>query len=150
LAAIGGLATVVALLPDLDTALAAQRWFYRAMIGVLLWLLVTGRAEHAAFLGAVSMLPLVHRHRGWTHAWWAAVVVPLAALLLWDGFGIALGPWGSDLGATLSSLGSEVMAPWRLVRGGQALYAVAMVAGYILHLIVDFHAPAWLKWGRLI
>jgi hypothetical protein len=76
--------------------------------------------------------------------------VPLAALPLWDGYGIALGSRGANLGDTLASLGAEVMMPRRLVRGGQALYAVAMVAGYALHLIVDFHAPARLQWGRLL
>ena len=149
-AAVAGLTTVFALLPDLDTASVVQRWFYRAMLGVLIWLMGTGRAEHAAFLGAVSLLPLVHRHRGWTHAWWAALVVPLAALLLWDGYGIALGSRGANLGDTLASLGAEVMARWSQVRGPRAPYAAAMVAGYALHLAVDFHAPAWLKWGRLL
>ena len=69
LAAVAGLTAAFALLPDLDTASIIQRWFYRGMLGVLVWLMATDRAEHAAFLGAVSLLPLVHRHRGWTHTW---------------------------------------------------------------------------------
>jgi hypothetical protein len=150
LAAVAGLTTVFALLPDLDTASIVQRWFYRGMLGVLVWLMATGRAEHAAFLGAVSLLPLVHRHRGWTHAWWATIAVPLAALLLWDAYAIARVPRDFTLDATLASLGSEVMARWSQVRGARAPYAAAMVAGYALHLAVDFHAPAWLKWGRLL
>jgi hypothetical protein len=149
-AAVAGAATVFALLPDLDTASIVQRWFYRAMLGVLVWMMVTGRAEHAAFLGAVSLLPLVHRHRGWMHAWWAALAVPLAALLLWDGYWIALGPRGPGFGDTLAGLRAEVIARWSQAQGPRAPIALAMVAGYALHLAVDFHAPRWLRWGRLV
>jgi len=150
LAAVAGLTAAFALLPDLDTASIIQRWFYRGMLGVLVWLMATDRAEHAAFLGAVSLLPLVHRHRGWTHTWWAAFAVPLAALLLWDGYSIALGPRDASLGDTLAGLSSEVMASWSRIRGPRAPFALAMVAGYLLHLAVDFYAPTWLRWGRVL
>lgn len=149
LAAVVGLTAVFALLPDLDTASIVQRWFYRSMLCVLLWLMGTGRTEHAAFLGTVSLVPLVHRHRGWMHAWWAAVVVPLVAMLLWDGYWIAMGPQGSSLGDTLAGLGAEVMARWSQTRGERLPYVAAMVGGYALHLAIDFQAPVWLRWGRV-
>jgi hypothetical protein len=150
LAALVGVTAAFALLPDLDTASVVQRWFYRGMVGVLAWLMLTGRAEHAAFLGAVSLLPLVHRHRGWMHAWWAVLAVPLAMLLLWDGYWIALGPHGPGLGDTLAGLWSEVIARWNQAWGLRAPFALAMVAGYALHLAVDFYVPAWLRWGRIL
>jgi len=149
MAAVAGVTAVFALLPDLDTASIVQRWFYRGMLGVLVWLLLTGRTEHAAFLGAVSLLPLVHRHRGWMHSWWAAVAVPGAALLLWDGYWIALGPHGPGLGDTLAGLGAEVMARWQRAGAARGTLAAAMVAGYALHLAIDFYVPARLRWGRI-
>lgn len=147
--AVAGVTAVFAVLPDLDTASIVQRWFYRAMLVVLGWMMWTGRAEHAAFLGAVSMLPLIHRHRGWMHAWWAALAVPLATLLLWDGYWIALGPRAPGLGDTLAGLWAEVIARWNQAHGNRAPLALAMVSGYALHLLVDFQVPRWLRWGRV-
>lgn len=149
LVAVAGVTAVFAVLPDLDTASIVQRWFYRAMLVVLGWMMWTGRAEHAAFLGAVSMLPLIHRHRGWMHAWWAALAVPLATLLLWDGYWIALGPRAPGLGDTLAGLWAEVIARWNQAHGNRAPLALAMVSGYALHLLVDFQVPRWLRWGRV-
>jgi hypothetical protein len=150
LACLVGVTTVFALLPDLDTASVVQRWFYRVLLFVLLWMLGTGHVEHAAFVGTVAVLPLVHRHRGWMHAWWAALAVPLAALLLWDGYWIALGPQGVGLRDTLAGLGREVMARFDGSPGPRAVFGVAMVAGYGLHLGVDFWLPAWLRWTRIV
>jgi len=148
LAALVGVTAVCALLPDLDTASIVQRWFYRCTLAVLIGMMISGQTERAAFLGAVSLLPLVHRHRGWMHAWWAALVVPLAILALWDGYWIALGSRGSNLSDKLSVLTEEVMAPWTDLRGPRPVFLISMIAGYALHLIVDFHVPAWLRWGK--
>jgi hypothetical protein len=150
LAALVGLTAVFALLPDLDTASIIQRWCYRCMLVVLIALMATGQGDRAAFLGAMSLLPLIHRHRGWMHAWWAVIAVPLATLLMWDGYWIAFGSRGANPTATLAGLGAEVMARWADLHGPRAPFALAMVAGYALHLAVDFLVPSWLRWGKAL
>ena len=87
-----GLGTAFALFPDLDVASVPQRWFYRAAAALLLVLISQGRAGDAALLGLLALLPLMHRHRGWTHRWWAVPLVPLALFLCWAG--LAAGPPG--------------------------------------------------------
>ncbi len=137
-----GLFVVFSLLPDLDTASVTQRWFYRCMLVFLVTLLAQGRVEEAAFAGAAATLPLVHRHRGWMHTPWAAVLVPLGGVLLWDLYWRTLRPGDVLSGATLAGFVMDVMAR-------RGLFLAAMVGGYLLHLAVDFWIPATLRWGRL-
>lgn len=141
-AAVFGLWVVFSLLPDLDTASVTQRWFYRAFFVLLVALLIKGRTLEAALLGAAGTLPLVHRHRGWMHRWWAALVVPAAALLLWELCWRGSGPGNLLSRETLASFAGDVMARhW--------IYWASMAGGYGLHLAVDFHLPAVLRWDRL-
>jgi membrane-bound metal-dependent hydrolase YbcI (DUF457 family) len=42
-----------------------------------LGLIIKGLYVWAAWFGLFSMLPAVGSHRGWTHTWWAMLVVPL-------------------------------------------------------------------------
>lgn len=137
-----GLWVVFSLLPDLDTASITQRWFYRGVFILLAVLLVQGRVEAAAFFGAAATLPLVHRHRGWMHAPWAAFAVPVAALLLWDLYWRSLSPGSLFNGETVAGYLPDVM----MHRG---IYLASMIGGYLLHLCIDFWAPAAFRWGRL-
>lgn len=141
-AGVFGLWVAFSLLPDLDTASVTQRWFYRGLFLLLVALLVLGRTREAALLGTAGTLPLVHRHRGWMHRWWAALVVPAAALLLWEFCGRGSGPGNLLSRETLASFAGDVMARhW--------IYWASMAGGYGLHLVVDFRLPAVLRWGRL-
>ncbi len=144
--AIGGLCLGFALLPDLDVASVVQRWFYRIMLALLVLWICQGRLQQAAVLGAVCLLPLVDHHRGWMHAWWAALLVPLASLALWDiaaGGNAAAGGLAVRLSAalapgTIASFAREVMT-------GRVWYLAAMIAGYSLHLTLDHWNPARLR-----
>ena len=130
LAAMCLLCVVFSLVPDLDTASVAQRWFYRGMLVVLVYLMAQGHTEQAAFAGAVAMLPLVHRHRGWMHAWWAAPVVPLGIVALWEAYRRSLS-WFSGFGSpTPVELVAELLQDY-------GPFYLAMVTGYLLHLAVD-------------
>lgn len=62
------LTVLMSLFPDLDTASVPQRWFFRAAFAILVILLLLQRMETFAILTLVLLLPLLHRHRGWTHA----------------------------------------------------------------------------------
>lgn len=57
----------MSLFPDLDTASISQRWFFRlcfVSMGVLLYYRAMDVFIIVAF---TALLPLLHKHRGWTH-----------------------------------------------------------------------------------
>ena len=57
----------MALFPDLDTASIIQRWFYRALLVLLLILMINKQYDYFIVLSFVAVLPLIDKHRGWTH-----------------------------------------------------------------------------------
>jgi len=137
-AAVGSVFALVAvfsLLPDLDTASVVQRWFYRLLFALLVVLLAAGRTEEAAFFATASLMPLLHKHRGWMHRVWAAGVVPLAALVCWLLYWRILRPGDLADGRFLvASLTQEMTS--------NGIYFLAMVIGYLIHLAVDFLLPS--------
>nr|WP_245168188.1 metal-dependent hydrolase [Desulfobaculum xiamenense] len=110
--ALMAVAILASLFPDVDTDSKGQRLFYAILVLADLTLMWFGKYRWAAILGFVAMLPAVGHHRGWTHTWWAMLVVPLPIVLLpaWF-FGTA----------------AVVLVPF---------YAAA-VLGYLSHLILD-------------
>lgn len=62
--------------PDVDSKSKGQLLFYRIFLVVDVTLILMERLQEAAFLGLFAMLPLVGKHRGWTHSFWAAFVIP--------------------------------------------------------------------------
>jgi len=125
------LTTAFALLPDLDTASVIQRWFFRCLVVVLIVLMAKGRNNEAAIIATLSLFPLVHRHRGWMHRPWAAGVVPMMAILLWEVYWQALG--FNDL--LYARAWTGMMLEWIQAHG---VYIAAMVLGYLTHLLVDY------------
>ncbi|KER10979.1 MAG: hypothetical protein HY22_01015 [[Candidatus Thermochlorobacteriaceae] bacterium GBChlB] len=77
-----GITLLFALFPDIDTKSKGQKIFYLIFIAVDLALIFTNHLREAAFLGLFAMLPLISTHRGWTHSFWAAFVIPLPFLLI--------------------------------------------------------------------
>jgi hypothetical protein len=116
--------------PDLDTASRPQRWFYRGLAALLLPWTLGGHWQAAAIAGMLALLPLVQHHRGWTHRAWAALLVPLVALVLWRLFTDDDAAWAWDDPAEGARLLAEMVS--------HALPAyLAMVGGYGTHLILD-------------
>lgn len=107
-----GVALMGALFPDVDTDSKGQNLFYGVLVVLDLALMASGAYRWAAILGFAAMLPALGHHRGWTHTWWAMLVVPMAVCLLPVVF------YGS--------------APAVLVP-----YYVAAVTGYLSHLVLD-------------
>ena len=68
--------------PDVDTESKSQRLFYRLLILLDLWFILIGDYRTAALLGLGAMLPLLGKHRGWTHTWLAMLLVPALFLLV--------------------------------------------------------------------
>lgn len=112
IAAIFVIAILFGLLPDVDTNSKAQDIFFGIVFPLDILLIFNGQIEAAAYLGLIAMLPIVGHHRGWTHAKWAMVVVPLPILLI---------PY----------LYNDAILP------SSAIYYGAAVAGYFSHLLFD-------------
>jgi membrane-bound metal-dependent hydrolase YbcI (DUF457 family) len=101
-----------ALFPDVDTNSKGQNIFYGLALGTDILLLWQGYIQAAAYLGLIAMLPIVGKHRGWTHSKPAMFLIPLP---------IAIIPY----------LYNQKILPAALV------YYGAAVAGYFSHLLFD-------------
>jgi hypothetical protein len=56
-----------ALFPDLDISSIPQRWFYRILFVGLTFLAFLGYWKLSTYAALISILPLLSKHRGWTH-----------------------------------------------------------------------------------
>lgn len=77
-----GFCLLGALFPDVDTDSKGQNLYYSVFAMVDLGLILQQQYMWAAWLGFCAMLPAIGSHRGWTHTWWAMLVVPLPILAL--------------------------------------------------------------------
>ena len=107
-----GLVMIGAIIPDMDTQSKGRNILYAAMALVDMALIWHGWYKWAAILGFFSMLPAVGSHRGWTHTWWAMILVPLLPAM------VACHYFKAD---------------WRQV----APFYMAVVLGYFSHLLLD-------------
>lgn len=71
-----------ALFPDTDTDSKGQNLFYGVLAILDLALMIKGEYRWAAILGFCALLPALGHHRGWTHTWWAMLLVPLPVVVL--------------------------------------------------------------------
>ncbi len=106
------LTVLFGLWPDVDIDSKGRRIFYGFFLIVDVYLIITGRFQAAAYLGLFAILPAVGKHRGWTHTWWAMLLVP-SPLLVVPYLNLPDTPW--------------VGAPF---------YAAAVI-GYFSHLFLD-------------
>lgn len=117
------IAMLFALFPDVDTKSKGQGLFYWTISivdGLLIW---NKQVQAAAYLGLIALLPLLSKHRGWTHSIPAAFIVPAPIILvpyLYDG---------------------------RMLPISTIFYGAAVV-GYLSHIALDGELLARLK--RLI
>lgn len=68
--------------PDVDTDSKGQNLFYSIFFVTDLFLIVTEQFVEAAYLGLFALLPALGHHRGWTHTWWAMLLIPSPLLIL--------------------------------------------------------------------
>jgi len=108
-----GFCLLGALFPDVDTDSKGQRIYYVIFAAVDLGLILQKHYIWAAWLGFFAMLPAIGSHRGWTHTWWAMLIVPFPILAI---------PFFIQGNEAL-----RVFAP----------YYVAFATGYFSHLLLD-------------
>lgn len=123
LAAVFVVGVLFALFPDVDTNSKAQDIFFGIVFLLDILLIATGSIQAAAYLGFIAMLPIVSHHRGWTHRWWAILLVPLPILLV---------PYLYDAGLLPVA----------------AVYYGAAVTGYFSHMFFDGYIWRWLTRKR--
>ena len=111
-AALVAIGMLAGLFPDVDTDSRGQRLYYALLLIVDLGLMIHEEYRWAAILGFLAMIPAIDNHRGWTHTWWAMLVVPLPILAL---------------PMTFYDYGWEPLLPFYL----------AAVLGYCSHLLLD-------------
>jgi membrane-bound metal-dependent hydrolase YbcI (DUF457 family) len=105
-------AVLMGLFPDIDTNSKGQNIFFGIALATDILLIWSGNIQAAAYLGLIAMLPIVGKHRGWTHSKWAMLVVPLPILIV---------PY----------LYSQTVLPTSIV-----FYSAAVI-GYFSHLLLD-------------
>lgn len=108
-----GFCLLGALFPDMDTDSKGQNLFYTGLVVLDGILIYHNCFVWAAWLGLFSMLPALGHHRGWTHTWWAMLVVPLPIVII----------------------------PYLFFRGGGmdifVRFYAAFTLGYFSHLLLD-------------
>lgn len=114
------ISVLFALFPDIDTNSKGQNIFFGLALAVDILLIWNGNIQAAAYLGLIAMLPVVGKHRGWTHSKLAMLLVPLP---------IAIVPY----------LYNDSILPISMV------YYGAAVAGYFSHLLLDGLIIKWFR-----
>ena len=74
----------MSLFPDFDTASIPQRWFYRIAIISFIFLYSAQEYQVLAVFAILSITPLLHKHRGWTHWKITPVVISATIILFYD------------------------------------------------------------------
>lgn len=108
----GAIALMFGLWPDVDIKSKGQKIFYSIFFVTDLYLIINQEFEIAAYFGLIIILPILARHRGWTHTLTAMILIPLPILLY---------PMYDSGLATLAGLP----------------YYAAAVTGYFSHLLLD-------------
>jgi membrane-bound metal-dependent hydrolase YbcI (DUF457 family) len=120
LVAVMVLSVLFALFPDIDTNSKGQNIFYGIALAFDVLLIASGDIQAAAYLGIIAMLPIVGKHRGWTHSKLAMLLVPLPLVIV---------PY----------LYSEKVLQISII------YYGAAVAGYFSHLLLDGLIVKWFR-----
>jgi membrane-bound metal-dependent hydrolase YbcI (DUF457 family) len=120
LVAVMVLSVLFALFPDIDTNSKGQNIFYGIALAFDILLIWSGNIQAAAYLGLIAMLPVVGKHRGWTHSKLAMLVVPLPIVIV---------PYLYNQKILAISI----------------IYYGAAVVGYFSHLLLDGLIVKWFR-----
>lgn len=114
------LAMLFALWPDIDTNSKGQDIFFGFGFALDVLLISQGYIEAAAYFGLLAMLPILSKHRGWTHSKISMILIPLPIVLV---------PY----------LNRSTILDTAIIFYGAA------VAGYFSHLLLDGLIVKWIR-----
>jgi len=120
------IAVLSGLWPDVDIKSKSQKICYRIFLFLNLVLIFRGHHRESAFLGLFAMLPLIGKHRGWTHSKLTMLLLPGIFLLLPIYFQLDAFD-RSDLLSTNNV---------NLIKSGLPFYTASLI-GYATHLHLD-------------
>ena len=101
-----------ALWPDVDIKSKGQKLFYIIFFLTDLYLIFSSQFKISAFFGLIIILPILSKHRGWTHTYLAMLLIPSPILFY-----------------PMLSVGSIDFIGFP--------YYLAAITGYLSHLILD-------------
>lgn len=130
------IAVLFGLWPDVDIKSKSQKIFYSVLFALNIALIFKQKYLESALLGLFAMLPIISKHRGWTHSKVTMLLLP--CLFLFIPIYAAYPSWGAAWDTLPDLLGSLVQ--WKefpdAVRSGVPFY-VASFIGYATHLHLD-------------
>ena len=68
--------------PDVDIKSKSQQIFYTLFVTINLTLIFKGLYQISAFLGLFAMLPMLSKHRGWTHSRLTMIIFPTLFVII--------------------------------------------------------------------
>lgn len=119
------------LFPDFDISSIPQRWFFRAIFALLIYLGFHGNYQLATMIAVLAITPVLSHHRGWTHSYWAALLTPIALAIFYE--------------YMLAKPSSIDKLSFDKVQGHLATHAwfvIACISGWSTHLILDNKFPS--------
>lgn len=128
-----GTALFMALFPDLDTNSIPQRWFFRAMFVLLAILYFRREFELFSLFAFVTLLPVMHKHRGWTHWKVTPWLVAIFLAVVLEYFRVQEA-WREQF--SWENVWQGLRASWAFV--------FACVFGHYTHLFLDSRHTRWL------
>ena len=121
---VAGTGVLFSLVPDLDTASVPQRWFFKGVFVLILYLACRGQYETATLVALAAMLPLLDHHRGWTHGRLSPIAMPLALGVVYEYWRVSRVVDGGEFEV-------DLVAPSHLA------FLAAAVVGWYTHLFLD-------------
>ena len=129
-------AVLFGLWPDVDIKSKSQKIFYRVLFGLNVVLIVFfQRYLESALLGLFAMLPIMSRHRGWTHAKITMILLPSVFLFVPIYAGYPEWRADSNFMDALNALRDWDDLPHAVLSG--IPFYVAGFIGYATHLHLD-------------
>lgn len=131
------IALLFGLWPDVDIKSKSQQIFYTVLFVLNASLILfLQRYLEAALLGLFAMLPILSRHRGWTHSKISMILLP-GVFLIFPIY-VAYPNWGTEWKELPEFLDSLVT--WEglpdILQNGLAFYLAGLI-GYASHLYLD-------------
>ncbi len=127
----------MALFPDLDTTSVPQKWFFRIMFVCMAVLFFNQEIELFAICAFASLLPVMHKHRGWTHWKLTPWLMAIFFAVIFEYFRIQE--------AWLTEFSWQKV--W-LFLNHFWMYVFACVLGHYTHLLLDSRKLRWLPFIR--